>query len=121
MRRAVFSRGAPPTLTERGNAEGAAPESDITHLAARPSAHSAARSARPEAEPNTAHSEQGKTAAAERARLLAEQYEKGKAINMAATLEIDAVVDPADTRRWLASALAAAKTPAGKGRFIDPW
>ena len=56
-----------------------------------------------------------------RARLLAEQYEKGKAINMAATLEIDAVIDPADTRRWLASALAAAKPAPGRDRFIDPW
>ena len=56
-----------------------------------------------------------------RARLLAEQYEKGKAINMAATLEIDAVIDPADTRRWLATALTAAKAPAGGDRFIDPW
>jgi acetyl-CoA carboxylase carboxyltransferase component len=56
-----------------------------------------------------------------RARLLAEQYEKGKAIHMAATLEIDAVIDPADTRRWIASALATAKTPARGARFIDPW
>ena len=56
-----------------------------------------------------------------RARLLAEQYEKGKAIHMAATLEIDAVIDPADTRRWLAAALASAKASAGTGRFIDPW
>ena len=36
-------------------------------------------------------------------RLVAEQYENGKAINMAATLEIDAVIDPADSRRWLAA------------------
>jgi acetyl-CoA carboxylase carboxyltransferase component len=56
-----------------------------------------------------------------RTRLIAEQYEKGKAINMAATLEIDAVIDPADTRRWIASALASANTPARGSRFIDPW
>ena len=30
-------------------------------------------------------------------RLVDEQYAKGNAINMAATLEIDAVIDPADT------------------------
>jgi acetyl-CoA carboxylase carboxyltransferase component len=56
-----------------------------------------------------------------RARLLAEQYEKGKAIHMAATLEIDAVIDPADTRRWVATVLAGAKPAADGARFIDPW
>jgi acetyl/propionyl-CoA carboxylase alpha subunit len=40
-------------------------------------------------------------------RLLAEQYERGGAINMAAALEIDAVIDPAQTRAWIAPALAA--------------
>jgi acetyl/propionyl-CoA carboxylase alpha subunit len=34
-------------------------------------------------------------------RLLAEQYERGGAINMAASLEIDAVIDPAETREWV--------------------
>jgi acetyl-CoA carboxylase carboxyltransferase component len=33
-----------------------------------------------------------------RERLVAAQYAKGKALNMAATLEIDAVIDPAETR-----------------------
>ena len=33
--------------------------------------------------------------------LLAQMYEKGKAINMASYLEIDSVIDPADTRRWI--------------------
>jgi acetyl-CoA carboxylase carboxyltransferase component len=56
-----------------------------------------------------------------RERLIAEQYAKGKAINMAATLEIDAVIDPADTRRFVAAALAAAKPAQRSGRFIDPW
>ena len=56
-----------------------------------------------------------------RARLVAEQYAKGKAIEMAATLEIDAVIDPAQTRRWLAATLDAAKPTSGSGRFIDPW
>ena len=41
---------------------------------------------------------------------------------MAQTLEIDAVIDPADTRRWLARGLAAAGPigPAGPGP-IDSW
>jgi acetyl-CoA carboxylase carboxyltransferase component len=57
-----------------------------------------------------------------RARLIAEQYEKGKAIHMAATLEIDAVIDPAESRRWLVATLDAARVPEpGSGRFIDPW
>ncbi len=41
-------------------------------------------------------------------RLVAQQYERGQAMNMAATLEIDAVIDPAQTRAWLAGGLAAA-------------
>ena len=56
-----------------------------------------------------------------RARLVAEQYEKGKAINMAATLEIDAVIDPAETRRWVVAALGQRARRAPGGRFIDPW
>ena len=40
------------------------------------------------------------------------QYAKGKALNMAATLEIDAVIDPAETRRWLAAMLASRQRPA---------
>ncbi len=53
--------------------------------------------------------------------LVARQYRAGKAINMASTLEIDAVLDPAKTREWLAQGLAAAPRTAGSRRFIDPW
>ncbi len=53
--------------------------------------------------------------------LVAKQYAAGKAINMAATLEIDAVIDPASTREWLVMGLAAAPHTAGSRRFIDPW
>jgi len=56
-----------------------------------------------------------------RARLVAEQYEKGKALNVAATLEIDAVIDPAQSRRWLLSILESVNLPEPGGRFIDPW
>jgi hypothetical protein len=31
------------------------------------------------------------------------------------------VIDPAETRRWLAGGLAAAKTGAAPVGFIDPW
>lgn len=34
-------------------------------------------------------------------RLVAEAYERGKAINMASYLEIDAVIDPAESRKWI--------------------
>ena len=37
--------------------------------------------------------------------LLAQEYAKGSALNMAATLEIDAVIDPANTREWLFKSL----------------
>jgi len=55
-------------------------------------------------------------------KLVAQQYENGSAMNMASTLEIDAVIDPAQTRHWLAQGLASAPLPArGTGRFIDTW
>jgi acetyl-CoA carboxylase carboxyltransferase component len=56
-----------------------------------------------------------------RARLVADQYQKGKALNVAATLEIDAVIDPAESRRWLLSILESVRLPEPGGRFIDPW
>ena len=56
-----------------------------------------------------------------RDQLVAAQYAKGKAINMAATLEIDAVIDPAETRHWLSLSLASARAAERGGRFIDPW
>ena len=57
-------------------------------------------------------------------RLVARMYDEGSAINMAATLEIDAVIDPAETRGWLARGLErAAATPAPRRstRFVDSW
>ena len=41
--------------------------------------------------------------------LVARQYDNGSAIHMAATLEIDAVIDPADTRAWLLRGLLAGR------------
>jgi acetyl-CoA carboxylase carboxyltransferase component len=54
-------------------------------------------------------------------RLVAQQYDNGKAIRMAETLEIDAVIDPAQTRAWLAHGLASAKVGQREPRFIDTW
>jgi acetyl-CoA carboxylase carboxyltransferase component len=54
--------------------------------------------------------------------LVARQYESGSAINMAATLEIDAVIDPAQTRAWLVRGLASARVrPDDGARFVDTW
>jgi acetyl-CoA carboxylase carboxyltransferase component len=49
------------------------------------------------------------------------QYAQGRAINMAATLEIDAVIDPAESRQWLASGLASAQIGTAAHGPIDPW
>lgn len=43
--------------------------------------------------------------------LVAREYEKGTALNMATHFEIDAVIDPADTRRWITSMLRTAPSP----------
>ncbi len=54
-------------------------------------------------------------------KLLAKSYTNGEAMHMAATLEIDAVIDPADTRAWLARGLASAQVAPLGHRFIDTW
>jgi acetyl-CoA carboxylase carboxyltransferase component len=54
-------------------------------------------------------------------RLVAEQYANGKAINLASTLEIDAVIDPADTRAWLARGLASSRIGPPLEGYVDPW
>ncbi len=54
--------------------------------------------------------------------LLAQQYDNGSAINMAATLEIDAVIDPASTREWLVAGLQAGRVKPVDGTLaIDTW
>jgi acetyl-CoA carboxylase carboxyltransferase component len=54
--------------------------------------------------------------------LLAQQYDNGSAINMAATLEIDAVIDPGQTREWLVGGLESGKVRPVDGTLaIDTW
>ena len=56
--------------------------------------------------------------------LVAQLYERGKAINMAAYLEIDAGIDPADTRKWIMQGLKSvpARKPGDANHsFVDPW
>ena len=56
---------------------------------------------------------------------VAQMYERGNALNTASYFEIDDVIDPADTRRWIAAILNASPTPPqrlGKKRpNIDTW
>ncbi|MDR0260038.1 MAG: hypothetical protein LBI76_09530, partial [Comamonas sp.] len=55
--------------------------------------------------------------------LVAQMYARGHAMNVAANVEIDAVIDPADTRKWLVSGMHSAAMHATKprGRFVDTW
>ena len=54
--------------------------------------------------------------------LLAKQYDNGSAIHMAATLEIDAVIDPAQTRAWLVRGLQTQRELSqASGLAIDAW
>ena len=57
------------------------------------------------------------------AQLVAERYAIGKAINMAQTLEIDAVIDPSETRNWLVRGLdSTTQLQGSKGHgFVDAW
>ncbi|PKN37038.1 MAG: biotin carboxylase [Deltaproteobacteria bacterium HGW-Deltaproteobacteria-2] len=56
--------------------------------------------------------------------LVDELYKRGKAINMASYLEIDSVIDPADTRKWIMQGIKsvpAQRLPEAGHSFIDPW
>ncbi len=58
-------------------------------------------------------------------RYVAQAYDRGRAINAGHVFEVDDVIDPADSRRWLAAGLQSMAPPApraGKKRpCIDPW
>jgi acetyl/propionyl-CoA carboxylase alpha subunit/acetyl-CoA carboxylase carboxyltransferase component len=61
---------------------------------------------------------------AEYRRLVDEMYARGKAINMASYFEIDAVIDPSETRDWILRGLTFAPRPPsdpGAAYFIDSW
>lgn len=53
--------------------------------------------------------------------LVARQYASGGALPMASTLEIDAVIDPADTRAWLVAGLESAPVGPPPGTLVDAW
>lgn len=55
-------------------------------------------------------------------RLVDAAVARGQALNMASHLEVDDVIDPADTRDWLRRVLAATRAPLPPRRpFVDPW
>ncbi|MFT6431248.1 MAG: acetyl/propionyl-CoA carboxylase alpha subunit/acetyl-CoA carboxylase carboxyltransferase component [Halopseudomonas sp.] len=56
--------------------------------------------------------------------LVAELYQRGKGVSMASFLEIDAVIDPLETREWLLRGLNSAPTESltkGLRPFVDTW
>ena len=57
--------------------------------------------------------------------MVAHAYELGKGVSMASYFEIDDVIDPADSRRWISTAMTSAPPPiarSGKKRpCIDTW
>lgn len=57
-------------------------------------------------------------------KMVAKMYEVGKGVSMADHFEIDDVIDPADTRRWITTAfrsMPSAGPGKGNGAFIDTW
>ncbi|WP_330760393.1 carboxyl transferase domain-containing protein [Haloechinothrix halophila] len=53
--------------------------------------------------------------------MVAMAYEHGKALNAASVFEIDDVIDPADTRRWITTTLAEPPREPGGRPFVDTW
>ncbi|WP_328288481.1 acetyl-CoA carboxylase family protein [Paracoccus lichenicola] len=47
-------------------------------------------------------------------RLVADAWQRGKATSVAASMELDAVIDPADSRRWILSSLPGTKSDNGR-------
>jgi acetyl-CoA carboxylase carboxyltransferase component len=51
-------------------------------------------------------------------------YESGKALSVATHFEIDDVIDPADSRKWISAVLSSVKTATRTGKKranIDTW
>ena len=56
-------------------------------------------------------------------KLVAQMYERGHALNVATAVEIDAVIDPAQTRDWISKSIISAESRARLPRrsFVDAW
>ena len=63
--------------------------------------------------------------AAEYERLVADAYVRGGALNVASTFELDDVIDPAETRRWIVNGMKSVPNPEplrrGRRPFLDTW
>jgi acetyl-CoA carboxylase carboxyltransferase component len=53
--------------------------------------------------------------------LVAAAYDQGKALNAATVFELDDVIDPADTRRWIVTALRETPIPPRTAPYLDTW
>ena len=56
--------------------------------------------------------------------MVARMYEIGKGVNMASHFEIDDVIDPMDSRRWIMGAIGEWRAPARTGKkrpCVDAW
>jgi acetyl-CoA carboxylase carboxyltransferase component len=53
--------------------------------------------------------------------MVASLYEHGKATNVASYFEIDDVIDPAESRRWIMAAMAGHVPHPGGRPCVDPW
>ncbi|MDV6013498.1 carboxyl transferase domain-containing protein [Haloechinothrix sp. LS1_15] len=53
--------------------------------------------------------------------MVAEAYERGRAAHVASAFEIDDVIDPTESRRWIATLLSGHPPPPGGRPFVDTW
>jgi acetyl-CoA carboxylase carboxyltransferase component len=57
--------------------------------------------------------------------MVANMYQRGKAVNMASHFELDDVIDPADSRKWIAAGLRSLppvpKRQGKKRPNVDTW
>ncbi|WP_344450644.1 carboxyl transferase domain-containing protein [Actinocorallia aurantiaca] len=53
--------------------------------------------------------------------MVAVAYEHSKALNAASAFELDDVIDPAETRRWILASFKDRPPRQGRRRFIDTW
>ena len=54
-------------------------------------------------------------------KMVAKMYERGKALNAAAYFELDEVIDPADSRKWIISGMDTASPDSIGYRRVDTW
>ena len=54
-------------------------------------------------------------------RLLDDMYERGRAVNAAAVVELDDCIDPVDTRQWILTAMPPSGSRDAPVRYVDTW